>query len=91
VNGQTQLATVYEGGAAHKAGLSAGDTLVAIDSLRVADHASLDRLLKAYRAGDTVTVHVFRRDELRSFTLTLAAPGDTECQLTAEASLTTYR
>jgi predicted metalloprotease with PDZ domain len=91
VNGQTQLATVYEGGAAHKAGLSAGDTLVAIDSLRVADHASLDRLLKAYRPGDAVTVHVFRRDELRSFTLTLTAPGDTECQLTAEASLTTYR
>src|SRR5690606_30391679 len=32
---EVQIATVYEGGAAHRAGLSAGDTLVAVNGLRV--------------------------------------------------------
>ena len=67
-----QLAHVYEGGAAHKAGLSAGDVLVAIDDLRVTA-ANLDTLLQRYRAGDKATVHAFRRDELMTFDLTLRA------------------
>lgn len=79
--GEVQLATVYEGGAAHQAGLSAGDSLVAIDGLRIAASDGLDRLLKAYRAGDKATVTVFRRDELRRFIVTLAAAPATECQI----------
>ena len=67
-----QLAHVYEGGAAHKAGLSAGDVLVAIDDLRVTA-ANLDTLLQRYRVGDKATVHAFRRDELMTFDLTLRA------------------
>jgi len=34
-NGDAKIASVYEGGAAHRAGLSAGDRLVALDGLRV--------------------------------------------------------
>ena len=79
--GEVQLAAVYEGGAAHQAGLSAGDSLVAIDGLRVAASEGLDRLLKAYRAGDKAMVTVFRRDELRRFAITLAAAPTTECQI----------
>lgn len=61
-----KLATVYEGEAAHRAGVSAGDVLVAVDGLRVsgAGTGNLDTLLSRYRAGDPVTLHVFRRDEL---------------------------
>lgn len=80
-NGETQVATVYEGGAAHGAGLSAGDTVVAIDGLRVTDNASLDKLLRAYGPGDEVAIHVFRRDELRVFALLLAEPQASECLL----------
>jgi len=80
-NGETHVATVYEGGAAHGAGLSAGDTLVAVNGLRVTDSASLDKLLRAYRPGDEVTVHVFRRDELRVFAVLLAEPQAGECVL----------
>src|SRR5690606_12094047 len=47
-HGGTQIATVYEGGCAHAAGLSAGDTLLAINGLRVTDTASAERLLSAY-------------------------------------------
>ncbi|MDS1140275.1 PDZ domain-containing protein [Pusillimonas sp. SM2304] len=80
-HGETQIATVYEGGRAHAAGLSAGDTLLAINGLRVTDTASAERLLGAYQAGDEVDVHVFRRDELRAFRLGLGEPAATECVL----------
>ena len=64
------LAQVPPRGAAHLAGLSAGDQVVAIDGLRVGA-AGADVLLARYRAGERVTVHVFRRDELRTFQVTL--------------------
>ena len=67
-----KLASVYEGEAAHMAGLSAGDVLVAIDGLRVTA-SNLDTLLGRYRAGDAITVHAFRRDELFAAGLVLAA------------------
>ncbi len=71
-----KLGAVHEGGAAHKAGLSAGDVLVAIDGLRVTSD-NLDGLLQRYRVGDTISVHAFRRDELMQVELRLepdAAP-----------------
>ncbi len=80
-HGQTTLASVAEGGAAHKAGLSAGDNLVALDGLRITTEDSLKRLLSAYQPGDALTVHAFRRDELRQFTVTLSAPASKECSL----------
>ncbi|MEJ2919752.1 PDZ domain-containing protein, partial [Bordetella avium] len=75
------LATVFEGGAAHRAGLSAGDVLLAIDGLKVEAQAGLDVLLSQYRPGDRVQVHVFRRDELRSYLVRLAAPEALDCVL----------
>jgi predicted metalloprotease with PDZ domain len=65
-----KVASVYEGGAAHQAGVSAGDILIAIDGLRVSA-TNLDALLARYRIGDSVALHVFRRDELTAFTATL--------------------
>jgi len=84
--GRMVLATVYEGGAAHRGGLSAQDVLVAVDGLRVDAPAGLETLLSNYRPGDTVTVHVFRRDELRAFRVRLAAQQPVECVLAAQAT-----
>jgi predicted metalloprotease with PDZ domain len=70
--GDSRIASVYEGGAAHKAGLSAGDKLVALDGLRV-PATGPDGLLGRYRIGDTVALHVFRRDELMAFSVKLKA------------------
>lgn len=68
----TKLTQVHENGAAHRAGLSAGDILVALDGLRIAGTPSnLDTLLSRYRVGDTVQVHAFRRDELMTFDVAL--------------------
>jgi predicted metalloprotease with PDZ domain len=77
------MAGVLEGGAAHKGGLSAGDVLVAIDGLRVDAPAGLELLLSQYRPGDTITVHIFRRDELRIFRVRLNAQPALDCVLSA--------
>ena len=84
-HGETKLATVYEGGAAHTGGLSAGDALVAINGVRISDKSSLERALRAYQPGDVVSVFVFRRDELRAFDVMLNPPAATECVLQRKA------
>ncbi|MER1966870.1 PDZ domain-containing protein [Castellaniella sp. GW247-6E4] len=83
--GGLQLTTVFEGGPAHRGGLSAGDVLVALDGLRIADVAGLERLLDARRPGETVTAHVFRRDELRQYRLRLGRPPALKCVLSRKA------
>ena len=77
--GDCKLTQVHEGGAAHKAGLSAGDVVIAVDGLRV-PAGGLDAMLGRYKVGDTVEVHAFRRDELMTFSVKLMgdrAPGVT--------------
>lgn len=71
-NTDCKVASVYENGPAHLAGVSAGDVLVAIDGLRVTG-MNLENVLSRYRVGDKVTLHVFRRDELLQLVLTLGS------------------
>jgi len=73
-DGEARLATVYRGGGAERAGLAGGDVLVAVDGLRVTA-ATLDRMLSRRHAGDTITVHAFRRDELLCCELHLDPPA----------------
>ena len=75
------LAAVHDDGAAQRAGLSAGDVLVALDGLRITG-SNLDALLSRYRPGDVVEVHAFRRDELRSVRLKLDGPDVSKFKLT---------
>lgn len=76
-----KLSAVLDGGAAQAAGLSGGDVVIAINGVRVSD---LDKALRRYRVGDKLKLHVFRRDELLSFRVTLqGTPADT-CRLRLE-------
>lgn len=77
---EAKLAQVYDNGAAQLAGMAAGDIIVAVDNLR-ATRANLDALLAAYVPNEEVTVHVFRRDELMAFVVTLHAPLADTCVL----------
>ncbi|RZI44985.1 M61 family peptidase [Herbaspirillum sp. HC18] len=79
-----KIANVYEGGPAHRAGASAGDILIAVNGLRVSA-TNLDSLLSRYRAGDDVTLHVFRRDELMMLGATLAPDDAPQVGLTPQA------
>jgi len=68
---------VLSGGPAERAGLAAGDVIVAVDGLR-ASPETVERMLRTRRAGNVVAVHAFRRDELVSIAVELAeAPADT--------------
>lgn len=69
-----KLANVFETRAAHLAGLSAGDILIAINGLRVtaADVGDgLNTAVGRYTVGETVQIHAFRRDELLTLQATL--------------------
>jgi predicted metalloprotease with PDZ domain len=55
--------------------------VVAVDSIR-ATAANLDKLVAGCRPGITVAVHVFRRDELMRFEVTLKAASQDTCFLT---------
>ena len=88
--GDCTLAAVHDGSAAQKAGLSAGDVLVAIDGLRVTG-ANLDALLSRYLPGAKVEVHAFRRDELRTVQVKLDGPEVSRYSLTVTNRRTAAR
>lgn len=76
-NDQCVIHSVMQHGVAHKGGLSAGDIIVAIDYLRI-DANNLNEVLGRYQQKQSAIVHVFRRDELRYFTVEFDAPLYTE-------------
>lgn len=69
--GRTKVASVASDGPAWGSGLSAGDELLALDGYRVDDPGLADRL-RDYHPGDTITLAVFRRDQLIEVPVTLA-------------------
>lgn len=83
-----RVQVVYEQGAAMAAGLSAGDVIIAVDGIKT-DAAGLDGRLQGYQEGEVVEVHVFRRDELLRFRVTLAPSEASTAYLTlAQGGLT---
>lgn len=75
-----ELTRVLEGGPAQRAGLAAGDRLVAIDDLQVKAE-NLERLLTLPPGRNQVEVTAFRDDQLRRFRLhPRPRPSDT-CDL----------
>lgn len=76
--GQLLVASVLRDGPSYAAGLSADDEIVALDGFRVVDEAGLRERLDDHRVHDAVTLTVFRREELRTIHVPLAAaPPDT--------------
>jgi predicted metalloprotease with PDZ domain len=83
-NGRAVFAVVRAGSPAELAGVAPGDEAVAIDGLRLTAE-NLDRRLRDHHVGDTVTVAVFREDDLLRHRIVLAdAPEDT-CYLEVDS------
>ena len=82
-----KLVHVLDDSPCQKAGLSAGDIIIAVDNVKVTKQ-SIEKSLKPHKAGDTVIVHAFRRDELIQYELTLEAAPLTTCamQVNTDAS-----
>ncbi len=80
--GLVAITHAYTGGAAQRAGLSAGDVLVACNGLRLHEN-NLKSTLARMPVGDTVEIHAFRRDVLLRYEVTLAPPAATQASLVA--------
>ena len=65
------ISNVIAGLPGFEGGLNSGDELVSIDGLRI-DAGNAARRINDLRAGQRVTVTVFRREQLRTFELTAA-------------------
>ncbi len=77
VSAGAKIATVAINKAASKAGLSAGDIVVAVDGIK-ASKDNIEKLFAPFQPGDKVQVHAFRQDLLMCFELTVEkAPQDT--------------
>lgn len=86
-SGDARLANVYDDSPARRAGLSAGDVLMAVDGLKV-DAANLEMLLSRHKTGERLHVHAFRRDELMHFDVDLTEPTAREVKLSLQAKPT---
>lgn len=68
------VAHVLHDSPAMAAGVAPEDELVAMDGFQLRDKDAFERRLRERRAGDRVTLHVFRRHELAALTATLIDP-----------------
>ena len=83
-NGKSVFTAVVNGGPAEEAGVAPGDVAVALDGITLRA-ANAEVRLRAYRAGDTLDLVVFRGDELLTTSPRLAdRPADT-CYLELNA------
>jgi predicted metalloprotease with PDZ domain len=75
---------IMDDGDLQRAGVAANDVIIALDALK-ASKENLTTLLAQYASGDTVEMHVFRRDELMLFQVALTqATADTWYLQTAD-------
>lgn len=86
-HGRELVKFVEVGSPAQRAGIDAGDELLALNGVRVSGEQLNDRL-KDYRPGDTVQLAVFHLDELRVCSVTLAEPRATRYELVPMEQLT---
>lgn len=78
--GGAALQHVFADGPAMRAGLSAGDVVVAVNDLRV-NAGSLDKLIASSPPGTNLRVHAFRRDELMAFEVMVETAASDTCVL----------
>jgi predicted metalloprotease with PDZ domain len=69
-NGLAEIVSIAPESAAAEGGLAIGDCLLAVNRYRI-DAENFNRILHRFAIGDTVTVSLFRRDELRDFSVVL--------------------
>ncbi len=68
-----KVASVLDGSPAQKAGIAAGDVLLAIDGQEIADLKAYSAILKAHKPGDVVKVRLRRGEETKEVEATLVA------------------
>ncbi len=82
------VATTLAGGPGEAAALFSGDEIIALEGFRVTS-SSLKTRLRERRMGEVVTLTVFRRDQLRTVSVTLGERPASDFEITATPDATT--
>ena len=76
---------VEKGGAGEKAGLQLGDVITRLNDTDITSMSDLSMAKKSYKAGDTVTLKIYRAGAELEITLTLdERPGESEIDATEQ-------
>jgi predicted metalloprotease with PDZ domain len=78
---ETRVAHVYRHSAAEEAGLAAQDVIIAMDGLKATAKQLQDQLARLAE-GSHVTLHFFRRDQLKECRIAKRSQSVAECSLT---------
>ncbi len=70
-NSGALVGEVVENSAASKAGIEAGDLIIAINDTKVSSFSDLSKQLDNYQIGDKITITVSRNDQIKDFEVTL--------------------
>ncbi len=87
-NAGAMVSAVISNSPAHQAGISAGDTIIAVDGIRT-DAQVINKQLKHHRPGDTVTLYGFRGDLLQQWSMLISEPSCDTAWLETTATPTT--
>lgn len=79
--GNGKIAGVLDSGPAHRAGLSPGDEIIAVDGWRVASDAELRQRLAAREPGAPMELAVFRRGRLLTIKVRVAESPPTRIEI----------
>lgn len=85
-NNSVKLTHVWHERPAHRAGLSGGDEIIALNGIRMNNASQLEAYLQRRPVGDRLTCHYFRRDELAQTDITLDSPPADRVVLSATTS-----
>ncbi len=83
-SGGAKVTHVYDAGPAQRAGISAGDVLIAVNGIRIVK-SNAEKLLASYPINSQVHLYAFRRDELMEFDVLLTEPVKDTCVLSLDA------
>jgi predicted metalloprotease with PDZ domain len=84
---EAKLQFVFRDSPAERAGLAAGDVIIAADGLKV-NAESLQAAVARRAPGEAMTLVAFRRDELMTFAVTPVRAEDDTCWLVAAEDAT---
>ncbi len=74
-DGSAKITLVFPGSGAAEAGLQAGDIVTQVADKLIDTRQTLIEIIRQYKPGDTVPLHVTRGDKEMQITATLSTPG----------------
>jgi len=81
-----KVSQVWEASTAYKAGIAAGDEIIALNHYKMTSLQTIESFLNSCQIDEKITCHFFRRDELKQSTLVCQAIPNDRVQLILSTS-----